>query len=74
MSKGRKRPETREVPKVPTKAEPSWDKETWMSLSNVRLGIPSFVIAGALHAKPADAKLTEAEVRRLVQDFLNQSL
>jgi hypothetical protein len=54
--------------------EPAWDKATWMSLSNVRLGVPAFVVAGALHARAAHVKLTEAEVRRCLQDFLNQSL
>lgn len=56
------------------RVEPSWDKATWLSLANVRLGVPAFVVAGALHAKAADEKLTEAEVRKLVQDFMNQSL
>lgn len=59
---------------APKKAEPSWDKATWLSLANIRLGVPAFVVAGALHAKAADENLTEAEVRKLVQDFLNQSL
>jgi hypothetical protein len=65
---------SRRRPEAPKKVEPAWDKATWMSLANVRLGIPAFVVAGALHAKPANAKVTEAEVRRLVSDFLNQSL
>ena len=56
------------------KVEPSWDKATWMSLANVRLGVPAFVVAGALSAHPAEAKLTEADVRRCLQAFLNQSL
>lgn len=59
---------------APKKVEPAWDKATWMSLANVRLGIPAFVVAGALHGKPKAVKLTEAEVRKCVQDFLNQSL
>ena len=59
---------------VQARVEPAWDKATWMSLSNVRLGVPAFVVAGALHAHAAKARLTEAEVRRCLQDFLNQSL
>lgn len=56
------------------KVEPAWDKATWLSLANIRLGVPAFVVAGALHAHPASAELTEADVRRCIKEFLNQSL
>lgn len=59
---------------APKKVEPAWDKATWLSLANVRLGVPAFVVAGALHAHPDSAELTESDVRRCVKDFLNQSL
>lgn len=59
---------------VPAKpAEPAWDKATWLSLANVRLGVPAFVVAGALHAAAPDEKITESEARRLVKAFLSQS-
>jgi len=73
MAKGGKKVSSKKATPAP-RAEPSWDKATWMSLANVRLGVPAFVVAGALHGKPESAKLTEAEVRRCLQAFLNQSL
>ena len=73
MAKGGKKVRSEKAAPAP-RVEPSWDKATWMSLANVRLGVPAFVVAGALHGKPAHVKLSEAEVRRCLQDFLNQSL
>lgn len=54
--------------------EPAWDRATWMSMANIRLGVPAHVVAGALHAEPAHATLTEADVRRLVKRVTEQSL
>lgn len=71
MAKGGKKAK-KAAPVVP--AQPAWDKATWMSLANVRLGVPAFVVAGALHGCKDGAKLTEADVRRCLQDFLGQTL
>lgn len=72
MAKGGKRGNKRR--EAPGRPSPVWDKATWLTLSNVRLGVPAFVVAGALHAYPDNAKLSEADVRKLIQDFLSQSL
>jgi len=69
------KPQRAAAPKsAPQPVDPAWDKPTWMKLSNVRLGVPPYVIAGALCAFGDSAVLTEAEVRRCLQNFLNQSL
>jgi len=72
MAKGSKRV-PKKAPAAPVH-EPRWDKATWMSLANVRLGVQPFVVAGALHAHPDKVKLTEADVRKCINDFLGQSL
>lgn len=59
---------------APRPVSPAWDKETWMSLANVSLGVPPFVVAGALHGKSSNEQLTEADVRKHIQAFLSQSL
>lgn len=59
--------------KVPAR-EPAWNAETWMSMSNARLGKPAFVMAGALAGQPPKAVFTEAQVRALLKKFLEQSL
>ena len=70
MSKNKKK----KKPEVKAVTKPAWDKETWMALSNVKLGVQSFVVAGALHQCKPGAKLTEDEVKKLLEAFLNQSL
>jgi len=67
----KKRP--RKHVEAPKPVEPAWDKATWMTLANVRLGVPAFVAAGAMHAVGPDEKITESEVRRLVKAFLSQN-
>lgn len=54
------------APKPVPASVPAWDVETWISLSNLKLGVPGFVVAAALHAQSPTALLTEAEVRKLL--------
>lgn len=54
--------------------EPAWEAGTWLSMSNGRLGIPAFVVAGALAGSGKGVRFTEAEVKRKVSEFLNQTL
>lgn len=60
--------------KAPQRREPAWNKVTWMSMANVRLGVPAPVVAAALSTEPAHALLTEADVLRLVKKITEQSL
>jgi len=53
---------------------PAWDKATWMSMANIKLGVPVPVVAAALHAEPSHVMHTEAEVRALVKKITEQSL
>jgi len=53
---------------------PSWDKATWMSMANIKLGVPVQVVAAALSTEPNHAQFTEAQVRALVKKITEQSL
>ena len=51
-------------------AVPAWDVETWISLSNLKLGIPAYAMAAALHGQASGTMLTEDEVKRLLTSVL----
>ena len=59
---------------APVRRAPSWDKATWRAMAGVRLGTQPHVVAAALQAYPANAKFTEAEVRRLIKVVVEQRL
>lgn len=71
MAKNRKKVK-KVAPAAP--AGPAWNKKTWMSLANIHLGVPAFVVAGALHGCSDAVKLTEADVKARVEAFLTQHL
>jgi len=59
---------------APVRSAPSWDKATWRAMAGVRLGTQPHVVSAALQAHPANAKFTEAEVRRLIKAVTEQRL
>lgn len=63
------------APPAPKKREPALPADTWVSVANVRLGKPAFVVAGALSQHlGSPAALTESQVREAIEKFLSQSL
>ena len=68
-----------EVPKAvaspkSVKREPAWDQDTWLALSNLKLGVAPFVLAGAFYGTKNGEVFTEVDVRRRLKAFLDQSV
>lgn len=62
------------APAAPAPQEPAFNKTSWMSMANLRLGVSPHVVAAALHGEPNHAQLTEADVRRRIKATTEQSL
>lgn len=59
---------------APVAYEPAWDVETWVALSNLKLGIAPYAMAAALHAQAPGTMLTEAQVKSLVTSVLGTTI
>lgn len=59
------------APSAPTEEAPKYSLRTWGGISKAKLGVPSYVLAGALHDKEMDDEFTEEEILSAVEKFLN---
>lgn len=51
--------------------EPTWPLAVWRDVVLVKIGQPVHVLAGAMVGQDMDAEYSEAQIRSLVENFLN---